>query len=125
MSELADFTFDIKYRPGRNNQDADALSRMPVDLANYRELCTEEVPSENIKAVITGITAQQYGNVTWVTALTLDEDLPDINNDFLTNDGCRLSIGNDVILKAQKENLSIGKVLSFKLERPIHSGCEK
>ena len=116
VSELADFTFDIKYRPGRNNQDIDALSRMPVDLANYREMCTEEVPSENIKAVITGITAQQYGNATWVTVLTLDEDLPDIDNDFLTNDGCRLSIGNDVILKAQKEDLSIGKVRSFKLE---------
>ncbi|CAB4004265.1 Retrovirus-related Pol poly from transposon, partial [Paramuricea clavata] len=115
-SELVDFTFDIKYRPGRNNQDADALSRMPVDLANYREMCTEEVPSENIKAVITGITAQQYGNATWVTALTLDEDLPDIDNDFLTNDGCRLCIGNYVILKAQKEDLSIGKVRSFKLE---------
>jgi hypothetical protein len=27
-----------------------------------------------------------------------------------------LSIGNDVILKAQKEDLSIGKVRSFKLE---------
>ncbi|CAB4040296.1 Retrovirus-related Pol poly from transposon [Paramuricea clavata] len=89
---------------------------MPVDLANYREMCTEEVPSENIKAVITGITAQQYGNATWFTALTLDEDLPDIDSDFLTNDGCRLSIGNDVILKAQKEDLSIGKVRSFKLE---------
>ena len=39
-----------------------------------------------------------------------------IDNDFLTNDGCRLSIGRDVILKAQKEDLSIGKVRSFKLE---------
>ena len=116
VSELADFTFDIKYRPGRNNQDADALSRMPVDLKNYREMCTDEVPSENIKAVITGITAHQDGNATWVTALTLDEDLPDIDNDFLANDGCRLSIGNDVILRAQKEDLSVGKVRSFKLE---------
>ncbi|CAB4015636.1 Hypothetical predicted protein [Paramuricea clavata] len=58
VSELADFTFDIKYWPGCNNQDADALSRMLVDLANYREMCTEEVSSENIKAVITGITAR-------------------------------------------------------------------
>ena len=116
VSELADFTFDIKYRPGRNNQDADALSRMPVDLENYREMCTEEVPSENIKAVITGITAHQDGNTTRVTALTLDEDLPDIDNDFLANDGCRLSIGNDVILRTQKEDLSVGKVRSFKLE---------
>ena len=41
---------------------------------------------------------------------TLDEDLPDIDNDFLANDGCRLSIGNDAILRAQKEDLSVGKV---------------
>ena len=31
VAQLASFTFDVKYRPGRNNANADALSRFPVD----------------------------------------------------------------------------------------------
>ena len=30
VSALADFRFDIQYRPGRQNYDADALSRVNV-----------------------------------------------------------------------------------------------
>ena len=32
VSELADFSFTIKYRPGHSNKDADALSRLPMDI---------------------------------------------------------------------------------------------
>ena len=32
VAELADFTFTIKYRPGKINQDADTLSRMPLNI---------------------------------------------------------------------------------------------
>ena len=38
VSELADFSFTIKYRPGHSNKDADALSRMPVDIGSYEKL---------------------------------------------------------------------------------------
>lgn len=34
VAELADFNFTIKYRPGKENIDADSLSRMPVDVEN-------------------------------------------------------------------------------------------
>ena len=33
-AQLASFTFDIKYRPGKNNANADALSRFPVNASN-------------------------------------------------------------------------------------------
>jgi hypothetical protein len=30
LAALSTFNFDIKYRPGKNNADADALSRLPA-----------------------------------------------------------------------------------------------
>ena len=41
VAELADFNFNIKYRPGRSNTDADVLSRMPQDFAAYMNECTK------------------------------------------------------------------------------------
>ncbi len=32
VGELADFQFEIKYRPGKSNNDADMLSRCPLDM---------------------------------------------------------------------------------------------
>ena len=43
-AQLASFTFDIKYRPGKNNANADALSRFPVDSSNV--MAIELVPDE-------------------------------------------------------------------------------
>ena len=36
MSQLADYQFDIKYRPGKQNIDADYLSRHPVGVFEKR-----------------------------------------------------------------------------------------
>nr|KAG5711896.1 hypothetical protein BaRGS_026337 [Batillaria attramentaria] len=37
VAELADFNFDIRYKPGLQNGDADGLSRMPLDMSQYTE----------------------------------------------------------------------------------------
>ena len=41
VGELADFNFEIRYRPGKLNNDADSLSRIPADFKNYMDSCTE------------------------------------------------------------------------------------
>ena len=46
VNELSYYNFKIKYRPGVMNRDADCLSRAPIDIEKYRELCTEEVETE-------------------------------------------------------------------------------
>lgn len=43
VGELSDFRFDVKYRPGKINIDADTLSRIPLDIDRYVSTCTEEL----------------------------------------------------------------------------------
>lgn len=51
VAELADFHFTIRYRPGRENVDADSLSRMPVEIEEMMEQCTEEMGSDCVAAI--------------------------------------------------------------------------
>ena len=41
VNEFAHYNFSIKYRPGKVNRDADCLSRAPLDIAKYMDLCME------------------------------------------------------------------------------------
>ena len=46
LAALASFNFDIKYRAGRNNADADALSRLPtIDTETVQAICHSSVPA--------------------------------------------------------------------------------
>jgi hypothetical protein len=38
-SQLADFNFEIKYRPGKHNANADALSRLSSDSSDILDQC--------------------------------------------------------------------------------------
>ena len=49
VGELADFNFNIKYRPGKCHIDADSFSRMPFDVYKYMPECTESIPEETVK----------------------------------------------------------------------------
>ena len=57
-AELADFTFDIRYRPGKANLDADVLSRFPVE-SEY----TMKIDQKELKACFGRPTA------TWISSL--------------------------------------------------------
>ena len=82
VSELGDFSFTIKYRPGHSNKDADALPRMPVDIGSYEKLCTECLLPAGIMAVFVGLSAQQHGETTWVSAVSVDDSLLDFDNEL-------------------------------------------
>ena len=68
VTELADFHFTIKYRPGTANQDADALSR--IHMEQYMDLCTEEVEPDWIRATVEALDAQCKGDVVWLLSLS-------------------------------------------------------
>ena len=67
-SELSDFKFTVKYRPGTANRDADALSRMPME--QYICECQEGVEPEWVKATVEAINAQRQGEAVWLAALS-------------------------------------------------------
>ena len=55
VNELAEYNFSIKYRPGKENTDADGLSRNPMRIAELKEECTETVDLQCIDAVLSGV----------------------------------------------------------------------
>ncbi|CAB4023693.1 Hypothetical predicted protein [Paramuricea clavata] len=58
IGELADFKFNIRYRPGKLNGDADALSSMPMNIDDYMKTCSEEVNRDAFQATVCGAKVQ-------------------------------------------------------------------
>lgn len=63
VAELADFHFTIKYRPGKENIDADSLSRMPLDVEMFMEECSEEMSYDVIGAATQAVESQDLSMV--------------------------------------------------------------
>lgn len=59
----------IKYRSGRENTDAESLSRLPVDIEIIMEECTEELSSRSAQATVQSVEVQ-HSNIKWSMALS-------------------------------------------------------
>lgn len=72
VSELADFNFQIFYKPGHLNRDADGLSRMPLDIDQFAQQCTKTVKLEEVKAVVSAMILQGGHTLpsVWVRSLS-------------------------------------------------------
>ena len=75
ISELADFNFTIKYRPGKINSDADTLSRLPQNFESYMKTCPEETTAETRQAITCAAKLIEQGESTWVSSLTTDSNV--------------------------------------------------
>lgn len=71
VGELADFRFEVKYR--QVNVDADTLSRLPLDIDNYVDSCTEELSRDTILATWEGSQAAKQKDVAYVAVLNLSQ----------------------------------------------------
>lgn len=75
VSELAEYNFKISYRPGVVNKDADCLSRLPLDILKYQDLCTKEVEPDAFEAVMAGIRVQCKDEEAWRSWINDREDV--------------------------------------------------
>ena len=67
MTDLADFQFSIRYRPGKENVDADYLSRRSLNVEELKAECTEEYDPREIGAVIAGVSVSRPAVVNQVS----------------------------------------------------------
>ena len=111
VGELAEFNFEIRYRPGKSNTDADSLSRLPADFKVYMDSCSEIISPESLQASISAVNALANGDSIWLTSLTdKEEELP--QDDVLFPPTCNQVRVIDLV-KGQQEDPSIGRVLKF------------
>ena len=78
VAELADFNFDIKYRPGQSNIDEDIrhiLSSLPLDPGKYMENCTTEMEKYAICATIQEVIHQEEDVTPWVEVISTSTDI--------------------------------------------------
>ena len=114
VGELADFNFNIKYRPGKNNGDADALSRMPLSPEDFHQACTEEISPTVMNAVNDGIQVQQQADYVVGTSLPININ---VVNGIDTDQTYISQLKPNEISKAQNEDPVISRMITYKEQK--------
>lgn len=101
LSQLADFNFEVVYKTGRSNLNADALSRQPVD--------SDRVEAEFVPSYM-NLPAELLARLTHQIVI-LEED------EYFSHQGkqesSRIKYDNDKLSRAQREDPEISTFLSY------------
>ena len=107
VSELAEYNFTIRYRPGSTNKDADCLSRLPLDISSLEEKCTQEIVPDAFQAIMTGMFVQSKDEETWRAQINYQEIV--IGGLSLKEDDNILDVAS-----AQEADEDISKIIAWK-----------
>ena len=69
ISELSEFNFTTKYRPGVINRDPDCLSRLPLNIEAYMNECSEEIKTDAFRAIMAQVQVKMNFSETWRVAI--------------------------------------------------------
>lgn len=108
VGELVDFRFDIKYRPGGVNIDADTLSRLPFDMDTYVTRCTEELTRETVQAMWEGCESAEKQDIAYIAALNLATGM------VSPGDVSPLTIAPSELVKSQRKDPDIRQHIKLK-----------
>ena len=112
VAELADFDFDIKYRPGKANADADTLSRMPMDMEQYMNTCKEHMNPDTLTAVVDGIYAGQMDDTTWTFNIASGNS-PELIDVKSTSNVAGPAFDRDELKCDQQKDSDIGRIIQY------------
>ena len=101
IGELANYNFNVKYRPGKQSTNCDYLSRNPVDLRVIMQQFNEETTPDTIGAVVAG--SKQRGKFAILKSIT-DPELDELVISQIPLDEVRVGQMNDE---------TIGDIMTF------------
>ncbi|KAL0153940.1 hypothetical protein M9458_050749, partial [Cirrhinus mrigala] len=112
VGELSDFRFDIKYRPGRVNIDADTLSRLPLDIEAFESQCTEQLPTSVVQAAWEGSHVSREKDVAWIAALYMSA----VEEKVEPSPTCLPTIELEELITAQRDDPVISHSRHWKVD---------
>ena len=113
IGELADFNFNIRYRPGKLNGDADALSRMPREIDEYMKMCSAEVNRDVVEASVSGVQVQS--EIPSTMPFSPETHRADINTTEISTN----------LKKEQSKDPDVNRVITLKLGNTYLSPQER
>lgn len=117
VAELADFHFTVKYRPGRENIDADSLSRMPLNMETYMEECSEEMSYDVVSAATQAVDHQDESSAAWSMGISAKCATVSVSMPIAP-----FTVGQ--IKLDQETDPVIGQIIQYKLAESKPSGSE-
>ena len=113
IGELADFNFNIRYRPGKLNGDADALSRMPREIDEYTKMCSAEVNLDVVQASVSEVQVQS--EIPSTMPFSPETHRADINTTEISTN----------LKKEQSKDPDVNRVITLKLGNTYLSPQER
>ena len=114
VAELSNFNFTIRYRPGKQNVDADFLFCSPLDFENFSKTCTKSVPPDVIQVTSSAVISQYSNESIWVSVLSTNVQNITLQNSEKTHPVSGVRLDSIHILQAQHQDYCISKVLHYK-----------